>query len=117
MIRGTTIEGEPMTVLDQTLASLSTPDRVESRLGSLEFRDGAPTAETAETLFDHLTFMRGVDAFLNAFQLASIRAIRQGFLAAGVHDNQVLMFSELMDSKSIFLTPNADTVYSSASST
>jgi hypothetical protein len=55
--------------------------------------------------------VRGVDSFLNAFQLASIRAIRQGFLEVGVQDNEVLMFSELMDSKSIFLTPNADTVY------
>jgi hypothetical protein len=111
MIRGTTTEGELMLVQDETLASRLTPDRVESRLGRLEFRNGAPTAETAETLFDHLTFVRGVDAFLNAFQLASIRAIRQGFLEVGVPDNEILMFSELMDSKSIFLTPNADTVY------
>jgi hypothetical protein len=100
-----------MHVQDRTLASLQTPDHVESRLGSLAFRDGAPAAETAEALFDHLTFIRGVDAFLNAFQLASIRAIRQGFVAAGVQDNEILMFSELMDSKSIFLTANADTVY------
>jgi hypothetical protein len=100
-----------MLTQDGTLASQMTPDRVQSRLGRLDFRDGAPTAETAETLFDHLTFSRGVDAVLNAFQLASIRAIRQGFLEAGVQDNEVLIFSELMDSKSTFLTANADTVY------
>jgi hypothetical protein len=29
----------------------------------------------------------------------------------GVKDNEVLVFSELMDSKSLFLTANADTIY------
>lgn len=28
--------------------SLNTPDRVETRIGTLEFKDGAPTVETAE---------------------------------------------------------------------
>ena len=38
-------------------------------------------------------------------------AIRQGFLSVGVEDNQVLLFPELMDSASLFLTANCDTVY------
>ena len=29
--------------IDQTLASISTPDQVEDRPGTLEFTDGAPT--------------------------------------------------------------------------
>ena len=37
--------------------------------------------------------------------------MRQGFLSIGVEDNTVLIFSELMDSASRFLTANADTVY------
>jgi hypothetical protein len=93
------------------LASLSTPDRVESRIGPLEFTDGAPAAKTVETLYDHLDFVHGVNAFLTAFPAASTQAIRQGFLDVGVQDNTVLIFSELMDSSSRFLTANADTVY------
>ena len=38
-------------------------------------------------------------------------AIREGFLSVGVKDNELLIFSKLMDSKSLFLTANADTVY------
>jgi NAD(P)-dependent dehydrogenase (short-subunit alcohol dehydrogenase family) len=34
----------------------STPDRVESRLGPLEFKDGVPAGATADKLFDHLDF-------------------------------------------------------------
>jgi hypothetical protein len=95
----------------ETLGSISTPDRVESRLGTLEFRDGAPSKATAELLYDHLDFVHGVQAFINAFPGASVAAIRQGFLDIGVQDNSVLLFSELMDSASLFLTANCDTVY------
>jgi hypothetical protein len=95
----------------ETLRSISTPDLVESRLGTLEFRDGAPTKATAELLYDHLDFVHGMEAFINAFPGASLAAIRQGFLSIGVQDNSVLLFSELMDSASLFLTGNCDTVY------
>ena len=93
------------------LESSSTPDQVKTRFGLLEFRDGAPSIDTAETLYDNLDFLHGVNVFLNAFQGASTYAIRQGFLSVGVEDNSVLIFSELMDSQSLFLTANADTVY------
>ena len=95
----------------EVLARLSTPDRVESRIGALEFTDGAPTAKTVATLYDHLDFVHALNAFLNAFPAASTQAMRQGFLSIGVEDNTVLIFSELMDSASRFLTANADTVY------
>ncbi len=48
---------------------------------------------------------------MNSIQGVSTYAIRQGFLDAGIMDGDVLIFSELMDSRSLFLTANADTVY------
>jgi len=98
-------------VSQQTLQSLSTPDRVETRLGTLEFNDGAFSVETSAKIYDTLDFARGLDAFLNSFGGASAYAIRQGFLSIGAKDNSVVIFSNLMDSKSLFLTANADTVY------
>ena len=53
----------------------------------------------------------GVEAFINAFSGASLTAVRRGFLSIGVEDNSILIFSELMDSASLFLTANCDTVY------
>jgi hypothetical protein len=93
------------------LRSLSTPGEVESRIGRLEFTDGAPVRKSVETLYDHLDFVHAFNAFLTAFPAASTQAMRQGFHEVGVQDNQVLIFSELMDSSSRFLTANADTVY------
>lgn len=91
--------------------ALITPDKVETRIGPLQFKDGAPSGETAEKVYDTLDFTRGLDAFLNSYGGASAYAIRQGFLSIGAEDNSVVIFSRLMDSKSLFLTANADTVY------
>jgi hypothetical protein len=92
-------------------AILITPDKLDSRIGTLEFKDGAPSAETVQKVYDTLDFTRGLDAFLNSYGGASAYAIRQGLLSIGAEDNTVTIYPELMDSKSLFLTANADTVY------
>ena len=100
-----------MTVSSEALGSISTPEQLDSRIGTLEFVDGVPSGETVERVYDHLDFVHGLNVFLDGFAGASTYAIRQGFLDVGVEDNSILIFSELMDSESLFLTANADTVY------
>src|SRR5271165_2751178 len=80
---------------NDTPKSISTPDRIETRLGTLEFKDGAPSKDTVEKVYDNLDFMHAVEAFVNAFQGASTSAIWKGFNDAGVADNTVLLFSEV----------------------
>ena len=46
-----------MTVSTETLRSISTPERLDSRLGTLEFVDGVPSGDTAELVYDHLDFV------------------------------------------------------------
>jgi hypothetical protein len=41
----------------------------------------------------------------------SIHAARKGLMSIGMKENEVVVFSELMDAKSLFLTANADTIY------
>ncbi len=89
-----------------------TPDLVATRIGTLEFFDGIPTAETAELLYDNLDFLRGVETFLNGMPAASMEAIRRAQVALGATEsNQIVIFDELMDSNPLFLTGNTDTVY------
>ncbi|MBA5779476.1 DUF1254 domain-containing protein [Stappia sp. F7233] len=95
----------------ETPASITTPDTVETHLGTLTFKDGAPGADTAAKIYDNLDFVYAFRAFTDTIQGVSVEAARQGFESAGVKDNEVLIFSELMDSSSLFLTANADTVY------
>jgi hypothetical protein len=92
-------------------AAVTTPSSVKTGIGTLEFTDGYPTRDTAATLRDHLDYLHGIDTFMNTIQGVSTYAIWKGFLDAGINDGDVLIFSELMDSRSLFLTANADTVY------
>jgi hypothetical protein len=91
--------------------SITTLDKVESSIGTLQYKDGAPSKETVTKAYDYLDLMHGVEAFVNAYQGASVAAIFKGLEVAGVPNNTALIFSKLMDAKSLFLTNNADTVY------
>jgi hypothetical protein len=98
-------------VSQDTLESLSTPDKVETSIGTLEFKDGAPSVETAEKVYDALAFTRALNAYNNSFRGASALAIKKGLQSIGLQSGDVGMTSELLDANSLFLTANADTVY------
>jgi hypothetical protein len=92
--------------------SIMTPDKIETRLGTLEFFDGIPTKETAELVYDHLDFIRGVETFMHGIAATSMEGLRRGQAALGAKEaHHVLLFDELMDSTSLFLTGNGSTVY------
>jgi len=95
---------------------IMTPDTVETKyLGTLEFSDGRPSKETADKIYDHLAYLRGVEVFLNLMPAASIEAMRMGHVENGITaSNQVAISENLMDSNPLFLTGNTDTVYTSA---
>ncbi len=100
--------------LTQVPVEITTADKVETGIGTLEYKDGAPSKATVQKVYDNLDYVRGVDAFMNSFSGVSAYAIREGFHSIGADDNTVVIFSDLMDSHSIFLTANADTVYNLA---
>jgi hypothetical protein len=92
--------------------AILTPDRVETRIGRLEFRDGFPTPETSALVYDHPDFLRGVEVFLNFLPAASLEAMRLGMVSLGATAaHQVVIMDRLLDSNPLFLTGNTDTVY------
>lgn len=93
---------------------ITTPDEVETRIGTLKFFDGLPTPETTQKVFDNLDFLRGVEVFLNGIPMTSLEALRAGHVQMGViNSNQMLLADQLLDSDPLFLTGNTDTVYCS----
>lgn len=98
-------------VSQDVLTSLAAPDSVKTRIGSLEFKDGVPTDETAATVFDTMAFTRALNVYNNSFRGASALALKKGFQSVGAQSGDVLITERLMDSSSLFLTANADTVY------
>lgn len=93
-------------------SKIMTPDRVETRLGTLKFFDGMPDKETTNKLYDTLTIMRGVETFLSGIPATSIEGLRLGLADVGADaSNKAVIFDKLMDSAPLFLTGNTDTVY------
>jgi hypothetical protein len=93
-------------------ASITTPDKVETSIGSLEFFDGVPKPQTVETLYDNLDRMRGVETFLAGLPAASTYALFEGPKTLGAdRPNKIQLWKQLMDSKTLLLTGNTSTLY------
>ena len=94
------------------LKSISTPDKVQTSIGELKFFDGVPTDETVKKVYDNLDRMRGVQVFLNTLGAASVYRMRAGNAKIGADkSNQVAISSQLLNSKSLYLTANTSTLY------
>jgi hypothetical protein len=92
--------------------SITTPDTVQTRIGTLKFFDGLPDQDTVKTVYDNLDFSRGVEAFLSGIPAASLYAVCEGPSQAGIKRNGGIgIFQDLMDARSLFLTANSTTIY------
>ncbi|UCD99472.1 MAG: hypothetical protein JSV42_01725, partial [Chloroflexota bacterium] len=88
---------------------ITTPDTVETRLGTLNFFDGLPDEATTEKVYDNLDFMRGVEVFLNTMSAASTLANIEGLRSVGADDQTVVVHEDRVDAKTLLLTPNTQT--------
>jgi hypothetical protein len=100
-----------MSTVTNSLQSFLTPERVETPVGIFDFPLGFPTEDTVARAYDQLDYHHALDAYINGLPAVSLYAIWKGFTSIGVNDGDVLIFSELMDSASLFLTGNSDTIY------
>src|SRR6185295_6738780 len=92
--------------------SITTPESVNTRIGTLKFKDGLPDEATVKKLYDSLDFGRGVEAFMAAIPATSVEALRNGFIEGGFPPNAGIGITEtLADARTLFLTPNATVVY------
>jgi len=90
---------------------IATPDTLQTSIGRLTSFDGVPDAATTQKVYDYLDRQRAVHAFLSTLQIASMYALEQGMRGFGPPNTTVMQFAELMDSKSLWLTPNTVSVY------
>ncbi len=92
-------------------AGIITPDRVETRLGTLRFFDGFPDEATVQTVYDNLDFQRATQAFLTSMLAAWHHALRTAYRIFGP-DNQTLLITEsLMDSRTLYAAANIEMIY------
>ncbi len=97
---------EPMPV------SITTPDEVKTSIGTLEYFDGVPTHDTVDLLYDYVDRARAVQVFIDMLPAVSMYQLRQGQRDIGAKEcHQILIWDELMDSKSLVLTGNNTSLY------
>lgn len=93
-------------------AALLSPKEIETRIGTLRFWDGMPDEATVNAVYDNLDFMNAVNLVTEAVHIASMQAMMNGLQEAGRTSNEVIpIWENLMDAKSIVLTPNTTVVY------
>lgn len=92
--------------------SVTTPDKVESSIGTLEYFDGVPTVATKDALYDYVDRARAVNVFINLTPAVSMYNIRKGQRDMDMgKSNQILSWEDLGDSKSLVLTYNNTSLY------
>ena len=80
------------------------PDKVETRLGTLEFFDGVPTAETAQKVWDHQDFSRAVESMIMCTPAASLAGFRRGIREFGPDNETAIIWESRLDSKALLNT-------------
>jgi hypothetical protein len=110
-----TLTGPPMApqykYSTQMPGGVASPDKVETRLGTLHFFDGFPDAASAEKLFDNLDFQRAVQAYLLALPAVNQAGNRNAILTIGPVNRTVPIWEQLVDSRTVELTANDNTPY------
>ena len=92
-------------------ANVVTPDRTETRLGTLEFVDDVPTEETAQKVWDYMDFSRAVEAMIMTVPAASLQGFRKGIQKWGPDNETMIYWNGRLDSKGLLLTGNTTVVY------
>jgi hypothetical protein len=92
--------------------NITTPDKVKTSVGTLEFFDGVPVGNTKETLYDFVDRGRAVEVFINMTPAASMYSLRRGQRDEGLTEcHQILIAEQLGDSKPLVLTWNNTSLY------
>ena len=95
----------------QTPEGVLIPDEVETRLGTLKFFDGVPTAETAQLIWDNQDFSRAVECMIMSTNAASLVGFRKGIREYGPDNETVIWWKERLDSRGVLLTGNTTVIY------
>jgi hypothetical protein len=92
--------------------NITTPDTVNTTYaGELKFKDGFPTKETVSKTYDFLDTARATLVFTNTIGIGSMQAMLEGQKKAGIKPYEIAVFENLLDARSLWLTPNTTTPY------
>jgi len=81
----------------------------------LNYEVGYPTKETSQKLYDEIDFQRACQAYMWSFPAVSFASIKAGlFRDLGATYNDIVLYQDFLDTKSIYLTGNSTTIYAAS---
>ena len=93
-------------------AGVAVPDKVETSIGTLNLNYGYPDDATTEKVYDNLDRSRALQAYLLAIPIVNQAGMRATERQFGPDNQTDVIWEDLVDSKTVQLTANDNTVYS-----
>lgn len=90
---------------------VATPDILDTSIGTLRLRDGVPSAESIETIYDNLDRSRALQAYLLGIPIVNQASMRASLKEFGPVNQTDVIWEELVDSRTVELTANDNTIY------
>ena len=91
---------------------VATPDAMDSSIGALRLKDGVPTPETIQKVWDNLDRSRALQAYLLAIPIVNQAGMRDSLLKFGPVNRTNVIWEKLVDPRTVELTANDNTIYS-----
>ena len=91
---------------------VAVPDEVGTSIGTLQLVDGVPTEETVDKIYDNLDRSRALQAYLLALPIVNQASMRATLRSFGPDNYTDVIWEDLVDSKTVELTANDNTIYS-----
>ncbi|HEY4934425.1 MAG TPA: DUF1254 domain-containing protein [Terriglobales bacterium] len=91
---------------------VATPDKLDTSIGTLKLSDGYPDADTIKKVYDNLDASRALQAYLLAIPIVNQAGMRDSQRKFGPDNQTDVIWEHLVDSKTVELTANDNTVYS-----
>ncbi len=103
---------QPYKMSTPTAPGVATPDRLETSIGTLNLQGGVPTPEAVSKIYDNLDRSRALQAYLLALPIVNQASMRASLRRFGPDNQTDVIWENLVDSKTVELTANDNTVYS-----
>ena len=91
---------------------VATPDKLDTSIGTLHMFDGNPDPATVQKIYDNLDQSRALQAYLLAIPIVNQAGMRDSLRQYGPDNQTDVIWENLVDSKTVELTANDNTVYS-----
>ncbi|MCP9800236.1 DUF1254 domain-containing protein [Synechococcus sp. RedBA-s] len=108
----TTVSAQTYKMTTTIAPGVATPNRLETSIGPLNLLDGFPKPDTIEKIYDNLDRSRALQAYLLAIPIVNQAGMRDSLRKFGPVNTTNVIWETLVDSKSVELTANDNTVYS-----